>query len=88
MGDLAARGEVVKLARELDVPVASLQFLQHQPASDLAAFRRAVTTEIAPAGEFFYAEADHQQYLAKNPNGYRCHSSTGVTFPSDAFTES
>ena len=48
----------------------------------------AVTTEIAPAGEFFYAEAHHQQYLAKNPNGYRCHSSTGVTFPLDAFTES
>jgi peptide-methionine (S)-S-oxide reductase len=40
-----------------------------------------VTTEIAPIGEFFYAEGYHQQYLAKNPNGYRCHSTTGVTFP-------
>jgi len=39
------------------------------------------TTEIAPAGEFFYAEDYHQQYLAKNPNGYRCHSTTGVPFP-------
>jgi peptide-methionine (S)-S-oxide reductase len=39
------------------------------------------TTEIAPAGEFFYAEGYHQQYLAKNPNGYRCHSTTGVPFP-------
>jgi peptide-methionine (S)-S-oxide reductase len=37
-----------------------------------------VTTEIAPLGEFFYAEGYHQQYLAKNPNGYRCHSATGV----------
>jgi len=46
VGDLAARGEVVKLARELDVPVASLQFLQHQPAGDLAAFRRAITAAI------------------------------------------
>jgi peptide-methionine (S)-S-oxide reductase len=41
----------------------------------------AVTTEIAPAGEFYYAEAHHQQYLAKNPNGYRCHSTAGVAFP-------
>src|SRR5664279_2866829 len=37
-----------------------------------------VTTEIAPAGEFFFAEGYHQQYLAKNPNGYRCHSTTGA----------
>ncbi|MBO0882679.1 MAG: peptide-methionine (S)-S-oxide reductase MsrA [Mycobacterium sp.] len=41
----------------------------------------AVTTEIAPAGEFYYAEGYHQQYLAKNPDGYRCHSTTGVAFP-------
>jgi len=42
-----------------------------------------VTTEIAPAGEFYYAEGYHQQYLAKNPNGYRCHATTGVRFPLD-----
>jgi peptide-methionine (S)-S-oxide reductase len=41
----------------------------------------AVTTEIAPAGEFYYAEGYHQQYLAKNPDGYRCHATTGVSFP-------
>ena len=29
-----------------------------------------ITTEIAPAGAFFYAEDYHQQYLAKNPDGY------------------
>jgi peptide-methionine (S)-S-oxide reductase len=40
-----------------------------------------VTTEIAPLGEFYYAEGYHQQYLAKNPNGYRCHSTTGLEFP-------
>jgi peptide-methionine (S)-S-oxide reductase len=39
------------------------------------------TTEIAPLGDFFYAEGHHQQYLAKNPNGYRCHATTGVPFP-------
>ena len=45
----------------------------------------AVTTEIAPEGEFFYAEGYHQQYLAKNPDGYRCHSTTGISFPSEIF---
>jgi peptide-methionine (S)-S-oxide reductase len=41
------------------------------------------TTEIAPLGEFYYAEPYHQQYLAKNPNGYRCHSNTGLSFPAE-----
>ena len=40
-----------------------------------------VTTEIAPAGEFFYAEPYHQQYLAKNPNGYCGIGGTGVSCP-------
>jgi peptide-methionine (S)-S-oxide reductase len=40
-----------------------------------------ITTEIAPLDEFYYAEGYHQQYLAKNPHGYRCHSTTGLTFP-------
>ena len=42
-----------------------------------------VTTEVAPLGDFYYAEDYHQQYLAKYPNGYRCHSTTGVSFPVD-----
>jgi peptide-methionine (S)-S-oxide reductase len=40
-----------------------------------------ITTEIAPAGEFFFAEDYHQQYLAKNPDGYDCHTATGVPCP-------
>jgi peptide-methionine (S)-S-oxide reductase len=40
-----------------------------------------VTTEIKPAPAYFYAEDYHQQYLAKNPHGYRCHANTGVKFP-------
>ena len=40
-----------------------------------------VTTEIAPAGEFFYAEDYHQQYLSKVPNGYCGLGGTGVTCP-------
>ncbi len=37
-----------------------------------------ITTEIQPAGEFYYAEAYHQQYLAKNPMGYCGIGGTGV----------
>jgi peptide-methionine (S)-S-oxide reductase len=40
-----------------------------------------ITTEIAPAGEFFYAEDYHQQYLAKNPGGYCGLGGTGVSCP-------
>lgn len=40
-----------------------------------------VTTEIAPAGPFYYAEDYHQQYLAKNPNGYCGLAGTGVSCP-------
>jgi peptide-methionine (S)-S-oxide reductase len=43
--------------------------------------RGAITTEIAPAGEFYYAEESHQQYLAKNPGGYCGLGGTGVTCP-------
>ena len=38
-----------------------------------------ITTEIAPVGEFFYAEDYHQQYLDKNPFGYCPVHATGVT---------
>lgn len=37
-----------------------------------------ITTEIRPAPEFFYAEEDHQQYLAKNPGGYCGLAGTGA----------
>ena len=40
-----------------------------------------VTTEIAAAGPFYFAEAYHQQYLAKNPAGYCGVGGTGVTCP-------
>jgi peptide-methionine (S)-S-oxide reductase len=40
-----------------------------------------ITTEIAPLGEFFYAEDYHQQYLAKNPDGYCGLGGTGVSCP-------
>ena len=40
-----------------------------------------ITTEIVPAPEFYYAEDYHQQYLAKNPNGYCGLGGTGVSCP-------
>lgn len=40
-----------------------------------------LTTEIAPAKPFFYAETEHQQYLAKHPMGYCGLAGTGVTCP-------
>jgi len=40
-----------------------------------------ITTEIAEAGPFYYAEAYHQQYLAKHPNGYCGLGGTGVSCP-------
>jgi peptide-methionine (S)-S-oxide reductase len=41
----------------------------------------AITTEIAPAGPFYFAEDYHQQYLAKNPAGYCGLGGTGVSCP-------
>jgi len=42
---------------------------------------RPVTTEIADRPEFYFAEDYHQQYLAKNPDGYCGHGGTGVVCP-------
>jgi peptide-methionine (S)-S-oxide reductase len=44
-----------------------------------------VTSEIAAAGPFYYAEDYHQQYLAKNPNGYCGLGGTGVSCPVGLF---
>lgn len=44
----------------------------------------AITTEIILAGEYYFAENYHQQYLAKNPDGYCGLGGTGVCFPPQA----
>jgi peptide-methionine (S)-S-oxide reductase len=49
-----------------------------------AAGHDAITTEIVDAPEFYYAEDYHQQYLAKNPQGYCGLGGTAVAFPKDA----
>jgi peptide-methionine (S)-S-oxide reductase len=45
------------------------------------------TTEISPAGKFFYAEGYHQQYLIANPDGYCGIGGTGVSCPVGSFAE-
>jgi peptide-methionine (S)-S-oxide reductase len=58
---------------------AAVQSLQQFGVALQQAGRSAVTTEIVPAGEFYYAEDYHQQYLARNPGGYCGLGGTGVT---------
>lgn len=56
-------------------------------ASQLAkAGRGAITTEITPLVEYYFAEEHHQQYLAKNPSGYCGIGGTGVTCPIGGIT--
>lgn len=52
----------------------------YQAALDKQGMGR-ITTEISPARDFYYAETYHQQYLAKNPNGYCGLQGTGVSCP-------
>src|SRR5579875_1747622 len=51
-----------------------------QPSLNASGYGQ-ITTEITDAGEFWYAEDYHQQYLAKNPNGYCGLGGTGVSCP-------
>ncbi len=52
---------------------------RYQAALDAAGHRSRITTEIAPAGAFYFAEPYHQQYLAKNPGGSCGLRGTGVS---------
>ena len=61
-----------------DAALASKEMFQERLT---AAGHGPITTEIAPAGEFFYAEPYHQQYLHKVPNGYCGLGGTGVSCP-------
>jgi peptide-methionine (S)-S-oxide reductase len=58
---------------------AAVQSLQQFGVALQQAGRSAITTEIVSAGEFYYAEDYHQQYLARNPGGYCGLGGTGVT---------
>ena len=55
--------------------------LERYQAALADAGRGTITTDVEPAGEFYYAEPYHQQYLAKNPFGYCGLGGTGVSCP-------
>jgi peptide-methionine (S)-S-oxide reductase len=63
---------------ERDAALASRETFQKELS---AAGYGEITTEIEKAGPFYYAEDYHQQYLAKNPNGYCGLGGTGVSCP-------
>ncbi|MEO0881198.1 MAG: peptide-methionine (S)-S-oxide reductase MsrA [Pseudomonadota bacterium] len=60
---------------------AKLSQQNYQAALKAAGHSGEITTEIAPATDFYYAEGYHQQYLDKNPSGYCGLGGTGVTCP-------
>jgi len=54
----------------------------YQSALDAAGLDQIVTEIVLTADTKYYlAEEYHQRYLEKNPNGYDCHSTTGIAFP-------
>ena len=70
----------IYLANRGEVEVAEASREAFQRSLKEAGFGR-ITTEIAIAGPFYFAEASHQQYLAKNPGGYCGLGGTGVSCP-------
>jgi peptide-methionine (S)-S-oxide reductase len=58
--------------------IAQQSLAEYQRALEAVGYGR-ITTEIKPAGPFYYAEGYHQQYLQRNPNGYCGLGGTGVS---------
>jgi peptide-methionine (S)-S-oxide reductase len=67
-------------AEQMQIALASRS--AYQSALDAAGMDE-IVTEILPVEntKYYLAEEYHQRYLEKNPNGYDCHSSTGIAFP-------
>lgn len=81
-GDIGTqyRSAIYSMTPEQDATArASLD--RFQTAMKASGDARQVTTEIAPASTFYYAEDDHQQYLYKNPNGYCGLGGIGICLP-------
>ncbi|WP_375571497.1 peptide-methionine (S)-S-oxide reductase MsrA [Ahrensia marina] len=70
----------IYLTDEDDLATAQASKAMYQEALKSAG-RGQITTEIREAGPFYFAEDYHQQYLAKNPNGYCGMGGTGVSCP-------
>ena len=67
-------------AEQMQIALASRD--TYQSALDAAGLDQ-IVSEILPVADtkYYLAEEYHQKYLEKNPNGYDCHSSTGIAFP-------
>jgi peptide-methionine (S)-S-oxide reductase len=70
----------IYLVDDADIATAQASKAMYQEALTKAG-RGQITTEIREAGPFYFAEDYHQQYLAKNPNGYCGLGGTGVSCP-------
>jgi peptide-methionine (S)-S-oxide reductase len=70
----------IYLVDDADITTAQASKAMYQEALTKAG-RGQITTEIREAGPFYFAEDYHQQYLAKNPNGYCGLGGTGVSCP-------
>src|SRR5438309_796540 len=68
----------IYVANDAQAAAAEASKLSYQNALGTHGYGK-ITTEIAPAGPFYFAEDYHQQYLAKNPHGYCGIGGTGVT---------
>ncbi len=73
----------IYVSNETELEAAERSRDRYRAALQKAGRRDVITTEIAINPEFFYAEDYHQQYLAKNPNGYCGLGGTGVPYPTD-----
>ena len=60
---------------------------RYQAQLQSASLRAEITTQIAPAGPFYFAEDYHQQYLHKNPGGYCGLGGTGVRCQTDSLSD-
>ncbi|RLA22821.1 MAG: peptide-methionine (S)-S-oxide reductase [Gammaproteobacteria bacterium] len=67
----------ITTAQQLDAAISSKQHYQQRLTK---AGLDLISTEIAPAPIFYYAENEHQQYLAKNPDGYCGLGGCGISF--------
>jgi peptide-methionine (S)-S-oxide reductase len=66
---------------DTQLAAARASLARYHEALAAAGHNAAITTEIVPAPEFYYAEDYHQQYLAKNPGGYCGHGGCDVRYP-------
>jgi peptide-methionine (S)-S-oxide reductase len=80
-GDIGTQYRSVVYTPDLqDLEVANQSKLAYQQALQHANQAGPITTEIQCAAEYYFADDYHQQYLAKNPNGYCGLGGTGVCF--------